>query len=124
MSALRRNIDGATGLYTVVAGDYQDDGNSPQSKVILALNTRRGSAAADPDLGSRLHTIRSTEPRDRELAKLYTFEALSRLKSQGQISNIVVTVDLDPEVLGRLCVQVEYTNRAGVTETVNTTTGT
>ena len=67
----------------------------------------------------------TTEQKDRALAKIYVLQALERLKQQRQIaSKIDVEVDLDPETRGRLCVKVSYTNRAGVTRTVNVSTGT
>lgn len=89
-----RYISPSTGRYVVSAGGYQED-SSVASKVVLALRTRRGTAAVYPTFGSRLHEIRKADESGRRSAEKFARQALIHLARQ------VESLDVEAQLLGK-----------------------
>lgn len=76
---------------TASGGDYVLERGAPRpdvtvaSDVVLALRTRRGSAAGAPGFGSRLRTLRKLTPAARRLAESYALEAIQHLVDRGEV---------------------------------------
>lgn len=117
--AQSRYIDPQTGDYVVERGAPRSDA-TVASEVVLALRTRRGSAGAAPEFGSRLHTIRKLTPATRGLAAVYAREAIQHLIDRGEVRDpsFIVTID---EGQHALRVVVSYRNAARRAQTVPVT---
>lgn len=85
-----RYIDPASGEFTIERGVPRSD-ETVASDVILALRSRRGYCAGDPDFGSRLHTIKKLTPSARRLAEAYVLEAIRHLIDRGEVRSPKVT---------------------------------
>lgn len=116
MPTRSRYIDPATGDYSVVGGAPVEDG-TVASDVVLALRTRRGSAGAAPEFGSRLHTITKLTPAARRLAAAYAREAIAHLIERRELVAPSFDVAIDDSRF-LLCVTVSYRDAAGRDQTV------
>jgi phage gp46-like protein len=119
MATRSRYIDPETGDYILANGAPTED-TTVASEVVLAIRSRRGSAGATPEFGSRLHTIKKLVPGADRLAMAYAREAIQHLIDRGEVVSPSFKVELD-EAHQALLVTVTYTNRAQRAETVPVT---
>lgn len=117
--AQSRFIDPQTGDYVITNGAPRSDA-TVASEVVLALRSRRGSAGAAPEFGSRLHTIRKLTATSRALAAVYAREAIQHLIDRGEVRNPSFDVTLDDDA-NALRVVVSYTNAARRSQSVPVT---
>lgn len=116
----------AISRYINASGEYELKQGAPKgdptvaSEVVLALRTKRGSAGAAPEFGSRLHTITKLSASAKRLAQSYAREAIEHLIERGEVVRPSFSVEMD-ESRYALLVTVSYTNRAQRRETVPVT---
>lgn len=109
-----RYIDPATRDYVVEGGSPRED-DSEASTIVWLLGLERGTFAPDPDLGSRLHTLRKATRDAVRLGQSYALEALEPRIAAGAITKVSVSgklVDLRPSGKA-LDLVVSYTDRRG-----------
>lgn len=104
-----------TGGLAMVEGDA-----SVRQAILLLLSTRPGERLMRPTYGSHLHRL-IFAPNDQTTAGLaihYVREAIERWEPRVQI--LAIDADADPDVPGRLTVELRYLVRASLsTETVH-----
>lgn len=85
--------------------------------VCLRLNIHRGKYWADPNLGSRLHTLRRSKdvPRMMQIVKQYAEEALSDLVP-GRLQSLVVSAT--QTIKSRVDLSIEITRLTGEKQTI------
>ena len=88
MPAIRRYIDPNTGDYELENGGPKND-SSHASAVVRRIRMRRGSMPSDPNYGSRIHLVRSTDPAGLRLVEAYAVEAIQDLIDRGLIGGVV-----------------------------------
>lgn len=92
MTAKRaRYINPATGDYSVESGGFSGD-DTMASRIGLALRTRKGSSAAAPWFGSRLHLVKTADQRGALLVQKYAIEALAHLEDSVDELTVVASV--------------------------------
>lgn len=87
MAAIRRYIVPNTGDYEVENGGPKND-SSHASAIVLRIRMRRGSMPSDPNFGSRIHLVRSTNPAGLRLVEAYAVEAIQDLIDRGLINEV------------------------------------
>ena len=95
------------------------------NNVYLSLMVDKGSFFQNPDFGSRLYLLRRSKltPQTAALAVDYCKEALQWMIDAGRATAVDVITQEDPQVTGRLNVQVDVTQADGQIITFNTFIG-
>lgn len=85
--------------------------------VCQRLNIHRGKYWANPDLGSRLYTLRRSKdvPRMLQLVKQYAEEALSDLVPSRLDS---ITITTSQSIVSRIDLDIEVTRLTGESQTI------
>ncbi|MDA8170328.1 MAG: phage GP46 family protein [Nitrospiraceae bacterium] len=95
------------------------------NNVYLSLMVDRGSFFQNPGFGSRLYLLKRAKltPQTAALAVDYVKEALQWMIDAGRATAVDVITQEDPQVTGRLNVQVNVTQANGWIITFNTFVG-
>lgn len=90
MTAVNRYVDPTTRDYVIQAGAPREDATLA-STVAFLLNLEQGSCVLDPELGSRLHTIRHARRDAKVLGESYARLAVRPLVEAGKLPGLEVT---------------------------------
>lgn len=111
-----REIDPATGGYTMVAGAPKKD-PTVCSDVVLRLRTPRGSVRMKgmEKFGSRLHLVKKNSAGTERRSQRYVEEALDDLVKTGRVRNLNTIVDVQSTTGAGAALQlvVEFTDTSG-----------
>lgn len=88
MPAIRRYLDPNTGDHELENGGPKND-DSQASAVVFRVRQKRGSSPSEPNIGSRIHLVKSTNPSGLRLIEAYAVECVQDLVDRKLISKVL-----------------------------------